>query len=195
MKLLVFSIFVFALAKADPGDQDVEIQQVEVIEIPWQDNLPQLGDIPPIEYAPPKQDSSPPQQEYGPPKQEYGPPQQEYGPPKPIYGPPPELTTTESAETTTTELPTTTVISVNSTSNSTSNSTRARLQIDDSVDRGVYYIYHPSGALQKVVYSTKDDLKNMEYSAQLKYQNVEPIRGPVYTYDPETYLFSRVNRR
>lgn len=197
MRFLVPSIFVFALACADParyGDQDVEIQQVEVIEIPWQENAPQLGDIPPIEYAPPKEQNGPPRQEYGPPQQDYGPPQPVYGPPKPVYGPPPEITTTEAIETTTAELASTTLVSVNSTSNST-NSTSARLERDDSIDKGVYYIYHPSGALQRVVYATKDDVKNMEYSAKLRYQNVEPIRGPIYTYDPQTYVFTKINRR
>lgn len=201
MKFLLFGIFVFALASADPArygrssDQDVEIQQVEVIEIPWQDDAPQRGDIPPIEYAPPKEENAPPQPEYGPPKQEYGPPKPVYGPPKPVYGPPAELTTTtEAIETTTSEFAATTVVSVNSTSNGT-NSTSARLERGDSVDKGVYYIYHPSGALQRVVYATKDDVENMEYSANIKYQNVEPIKGPIYTYDPQTYLFTRINRR
>ncbi|KAJ8982272.1 hypothetical protein NQ317_007244 [Molorchus minor] len=42
---------------------------------------------------------------------------------------------------------------------------------------------------KKVVYATNDDAANMAFSARLKYQNVEPINGPVYTYDPETFAF------
>lgn len=60
---------------------------------------------------------------------------------------------------------------------------------DDSfMQQGVYYIYHPSGLLQRIVYSTKNDVENMGYTAQLKYQDVEPIREPIYTYDPNTYV-------
>ncbi|XP_018332225.1 uncharacterized protein LOC108741795 [Agrilus planipennis] len=55
--------------------------------------------------------------------------------------------------------------------------------------KGVYYIYHPTnGVLQKVVYSTKNDEKEMALVAQLKYQNVEPIKEPIYTYNPETFV-------
>lgn len=59
-------------------------------------------------------------------------------------------------------------------------------------DEGVYYIYHPNGLLQKVVYATNDDVEKMAFSARLKYENVEPIKDPIYTYDPETFVFKRV---
>ncbi|VEN43271.1 unnamed protein product [Callosobruchus maculatus] len=59
-------------------------------------------------------------------------------------------------------------------------------------EMGVYYIYHPTGLLQRVMYATKDDAKNMAFSAKLKYKNVEPVTGPIYTYDPETYVFKQV---
>jgi len=59
-------------------------------------------------------------------------------------------------------------------------------------NEGVYYIYHPTGLLQKVTFSTKDDPKKMSFAARLKYQNVEPISGPVYTYDPNTFVFKHL---
>ncbi|KAJ8982271.1 hypothetical protein NQ317_007243 [Molorchus minor] len=198
----VFCTLIFALTNAEPGgyspgqntaQSDVEIQQVEVIEIPWQETPQQDYGPAQSEYGPPKQEYGPPKQEYGPPKnREYGAPKQVYGPPKPVYGPPPEPTTTE-ADLTTTEYPTTTeVIPGNVTK---SNNTRSgKVKKDDLTARGSYYIYHPNGALQRVVYATKDDVRNMVYSAQLKYQNVEPIKGPVYTYDPQSYVLQRINK-
>lgn len=65
-------------------------------------------------------------------------------------------------------------------------------RLTENEDQGVYYIYHPNGLLQKVVYATNDDLEKMAFSARLKYENVEPIRDPIYTYDPETYVFKRI---
>lgn len=59
-------------------------------------------------------------------------------------------------------------------------------------DGGIYYIYHPSGLLQKVSYLTKDDAKHMLFAAKLKYENVEPVAGPVYTYDPTTFVFKKI---
>ncbi|KAJ8922027.1 hypothetical protein NQ315_008666 [Exocentrus adspersus] len=59
-------------------------------------------------------------------------------------------------------------------------------------NEGIYYIYHPNGLLQRVTYATKDDVERMAFSARLRYENVEPIREPIYTYDPETYVFKRV---
>lgn len=59
-------------------------------------------------------------------------------------------------------------------------------------NEGVYYIYHPTGLLQKVTFSTKDDPKKMSFAARLKYQNVEPITGPVFTYDPNTFVFKQL---
>ncbi|KAG5894504.1 hypothetical protein JTB14_029914 [Gonioctena quinquepunctata] len=211
MMLLKLSMLVVLAAAEREHATDIEIQQVEVYEVPWQEESsqpqqppqqgygpPQHGYGPPSqEYGPPQQQYGPPQQEYGPPQQEYGPPQQEYGPPpKPVYGPPPtygppseEASTTES-EVTTTEVPTTTGAPFNNTEGGFE-----RLQKDDNLtNKGVYYIYHPEGRLQRVVYSTKDDVKKMEYSARLTYENVQPIRGPIYTYDQNDYVFRRVSK-
>ncbi|VEN43272.1 unnamed protein product [Callosobruchus maculatus] len=85
------------------------------------------------------------------------------------------------ADGTTTEYPTTTI--------------SAKLtEADDLEERGEYYIYHPQGLLQRIMYTTRDDVEKMEYTAQLKYHDVEPIRGPIYTYDPETFALSRLRK-
>lgn len=59
-------------------------------------------------------------------------------------------------------------------------------------EQGVYYLYHPTGLLQRVAYATSNDVAKMAYVAQLKYQNVDPIKDPIYTYDPETYVLQQV---
>lgn len=188
--VVVFVSFLLSVVAAVEHATDIQIDQVEVIEIPWQDG----------NQAPPQQASNPPPQNYGPPPQEYGPPPQEpkpcYGPPpKPVYGPPPEVATTTELPTTTdqsttTELPTTTGGPLNET---TMQSQKLRVK-EALTDQGVYYVYHPQGLLQRVVYSTQDDNKNMEFSAKLKYENVEPIKGPIYTYDPQTFAVQRINK-
>ncbi|XP_045466608.1 uncharacterized protein LOC123675304 [Harmonia axyridis] len=112
-----------------------------------------------------------------------------YGPPQPEYGPPEPATTTEAVDSTTTEIPTTT--EVNTEENEAENLSE---QLKDG-EQGAYYIFHPSGLLQKVTFATKDDLANMAYYARIKYEDVEPIRGPIYTYDPETAELKRIARR
>ncbi|CAG9823778.1 unnamed protein product [Phaedon cochleariae] len=202
---------------------DIEIHKVEVYEIPWQQgpSTPETAFGPsPQEYGPPQQEHGTPQQEYGPPQQEYGPPQQEYGsfgqgydlpkpvygaPPKPVYGPPPpeeSATTTESAGTTESADSTTTEIPMTSTTELSANDTAteaARFQVredrrDKLGEKGVYYVYHPDGLLQRVSYVTKDDARKMDYTAKLKYENVEPIREPIYSYDPNTLVITRISK-
>lgn len=168
----------------------MNVFQVEVFEIPWEGGTtppPQNNYDPPPSpqhsYGPPPS----PQNSYGlpPPQNTYGPPNPVYGPPPPIYGPPPEESTTTESEITTTEEPTTTEAVTQS----------ARLQVKkDLTEKGVYYVYHPEGVLQKVAYSTKEDKANMAYSANLKYENVEPIKGPIYTYNGKTSLLTRIQR-
>ncbi|CAG9769138.1 unnamed protein product [Ceutorhynchus assimilis] len=144
-------------------ETEVEIQQVEVYEVPW------IGDqTPQTNYVPPKS-------QYGPPAQEYGPPAQEYGPPPQEYGPPEVATTTSVPEQ---------VESLDSRQNQTA---KLQQEVDDISIKGQYYIYHPTGLLQRVKYSTTDDSKNMAFSARLQYENVDPIQGPIYTYNPDTY--------
>uniref|UniRef100_A0A182NPR7 TPR_REGION domain-containing protein n=1 Tax=Anopheles dirus TaxID=7168 RepID=A0A182NPR7_9DIPT len=56
---------------------------------------------------------------------------------------------------------------------------------------GQYYILSPDNTLQRVVYSTMitdEDRQANGFSAQLKYSPVDPIRGPVYTYDEQGQL-------
>lgn len=117
----------------------------------------------------------------------YGPPPQpEYGPPPPQeYGPPPP--TTEQAETTT-EIPAETTTEAATTTEPSAQ----KLRKEKFTQQGAYYIYHPSGLLQRVTYGTRDDVKNMAFSAQLQYQNVEPIREPIFTYDPKTFVLRRL---
>ena len=118
---------------------------------------------------------------YGPPPQEYGPPSQEYGPPEQ------ETTTAGQEEVTTTEMPTTTEAE-----SELVNSTARPSRLTQGGERGVYYIYHPTGQLQKVIYSTKKDPRNRAYTAQVKYEDVEPIKAPIFTYDPKTLILSRL---
>lgn len=118
-------------------------------------------------------------------------PQTVYGPP-PKYGPP---TTTEPAsETVTTDVPTAdnTTASNSTTKNSTASIKEEPKSENLQEERGVYYVYHPNGFLQKVIFATSNDLQNMAYTAKIQYENVEPIRDPIYTYDPETLTFRQV---
>ncbi|KAL1506425.1 hypothetical protein ABEB36_005796 [Hypothenemus hampei] len=64
--------------------------------------------------------------------------------------------------------------------------------VNPNGENGIYYIYHPTGLLQKVSYSTKDDARDMAFFAKLKYENIEPIQGPIYTYDPKSFVFKRL---
>lgn len=132
-----------------------------------------------------------PQSSYGAPAPSYGPPAPSYGPPPaPSYGPPPASSTTETTFTTTTEESTT----LNPESEQVPSRLRNRQQNKkkEIVERGTYYLYHPDGRLQRVVYTTKADVQDMGFSAQLKYQNVEPIKEPIYTYDPQTLLLRQI---
>ncbi|CAH1176358.1 unnamed protein product [Phaedon cochleariae] len=144
-----------------------------------------------------------PQALYGSPPQGYLPvPAQEYGPPPPQeYGPPStetpttteqEMTTTE--EFTTTEAATTTEAYTEAESaNSVDGEEQSQKLVQPVDQQGIYFIYHPSGLLQRVDYSTREDTAKMAYSANFKYENVEPISGPIYTYDPMTFVFKRLN--
>ncbi|CAH1176360.1 unnamed protein product [Phaedon cochleariae] len=118
-------------------------------------------------------------------------PQSSYGPPSQEYGPP-EVTTTIEPEVTTTELPTTTESVDADTEDVGSGNNAGPNEALTNGDRGFYYVYHPSGLLQKVHFDTTDDASKMEFSARLRYENVEPISGPIYTYDPLTYTLQRL---
>lgn len=113
--------------------------------------------------------------------QSFGVPAEEYGPPN----------TTTEVEGTTSESPV-----ISTTSGEFVGKLEAKENLEDEnkavTEQGLYYVYHPSGLLQKIVYLTKKDEKNMAYTAQIKYENVEPIRAPIYTYDPTTLLFQKL---
>ncbi|XP_055598398.1 uncharacterized protein LOC129747977 [Uranotaenia lowii] len=56
---------------------------------------------------------------------------------------------------------------------------------------GQYYILGPDNTLQRVMYATSqtdEDLRDMGFTAQLRYTQVEPIRGPVYAYNEQGQL-------
>lgn len=119
---------------------------------------------------------------YGPPTPapSYGPPSSSYGPPPNKYGPPnkePSLTTTAISITT----------EEYSELIGQKGAQTGRLQ---QRPQGAYYIYHPNGVLQKVSYVT--DSRGSGFNAKLKYQNVDPIKGPIYTYDPQTLVFEKI---
>lgn len=57
---------------------------------------------------------------------------------------------------------------------------------------GVYYIIHPNGVFQKVVYKTYDEPGNRQISTQGQYGNFAPIVEPIYTYDPRTFVLQRL---
>lgn len=57
---------------------------------------------------------------------------------------------------------------------------------------GFYHIYHPNGVLQRVEYANKKEDDKMMFSTSVRYRNVEPIKGPIYTYDPQTLIFRQI---
>ncbi|KAF5289455.1 hypothetical protein FQR65_LT11828 [Abscondita terminalis] len=63
---------------------------------------------------------------------------------------------------------------------------------NEELEEGAYYLYHPSGLLQKVVYSTSNNPAKMAFNAQLQLQNVDPISEPIYTYDPRSFVFQEI---
>lgn len=50
--------------------------------------------------------------------------------------------------------------------------------------RGEYYVALPDGRLQRVRYVSHEDVEAMKYFARIRAENVEPIRGPIYSYAP-----------
>ncbi|XP_022905892.1 uncharacterized protein [Onthophagus taurus] len=140
---------------------------------------------------------------YGPP-QSFSSPQSEYGPPLPTELTPPEVDLEPREESedvlTTTEMPTTTEevpkeaeeIKESKDVEEIEGDVENKEVEDAKNEEGVYYIYHPSGLLQRIIYTTNNDVRNMAYTAQFRYKDVEPIRDPVYTYDPETLVLRQI---
>ncbi|XP_034181618.2 uncharacterized protein LOC117605006 [Osmia lignaria lignaria] len=126
-----------------------------------------------------------PQQQYGAPSE----PQSQYGPPavpQQQYGPP-EATTTEVSTNTEAE-DVTTVSSVTESESEPVNSVN-ELE-DEEVDEqqpqqtGEYYVALPDGRLQRVRYVSRQNVEAMKYFAKIRAENVEPLRGPIYSYAP-----------
>lgn len=65
-------------------------------------------------------------------------------------------------------------------------------EISNNKQVGFYYIYHPNGLLQKVEYINKNNEEQMSMSTSVRYQTVEPIKGPIYTYDPQTLIYRQI---
>lgn len=141
-------------------------------------NVPNQQFAPNVQYLPQQQQYATPQQQF------FQPPQTRYGAPE---NPPPEVTT-QREEVTTTE-----VEEEASTTEATTESVKEDLVDEAEKQEGIYYIYHPSGSLQRILFMTRNDLKNMAYSAQFKYQDVDPIKDPIYTYDPQTLQLRRLS--
>ncbi|CAD6208017.1 GSCOCG00010292001-RA-CDS [Cotesia congregata] len=54
----------------------------------------------------------------------------------------------------------------------------------DEQKQGEYFIALPDGRLQRVQYVSRQDLEAMKYFAKIQAENVEPLRGPIYAYQP-----------
>ncbi|CAH0553886.1 unnamed protein product [Brassicogethes aeneus] len=67
-------------------------------------------------------------------------------------------------------------------------------ELTDLNERRVYYIYHPTGSFQKVVYAAKEADVETEEAGSTQRKYVLPIREPVVTYDPRTFVFQRLIR-
>ncbi|XP_034948855.1 DNA translocase FtsK [Chelonus insularis] len=55
---------------------------------------------------------------------------------------------------------------------------------EQSRQAGQYFIALPDGRLQRVQYVSRQDLEAMKYFAKIRAENVEPLRGPIYAYQP-----------
>lgn len=63
---------------------------------------------------------------------------------------------------------------------------RPNVAVSTAVAKGQYYLLQPNGKLQKINYETtqtEEEVKNNEFSSQLIYQNIEPLTGPIFTYN------------
>lgn len=49
---------------------------------------------------------------------------------------------------------------------------------------GEYFIALPDGRLQRVQYISSQNIEAMKYFAKIRAENVEPLRGPIYAYQP-----------
>lgn len=69
--------------------------------------------------------------------------------------------------------------------------------IANSVSNGQYYILGQDNTLQRVIYmtsQTEEDLRRNGFTAQLRYEPVQPIRDPIYAYDNLGHLVKVYNK-
>lgn len=69
--------------------------------------------------------------------------------------------------------------------------------IANSVSNGQYYILGQDNTLQRVIYmtsQTEEDLRRNGFTAQLRYEPVQPIRDPIYAYDAQGHLVKVYNK-
>lgn len=71
------------------------------------------------------------------------------------------------------------------------------IAIANSVSNGQYYILGQDNTLQRVIYmtsQTEEDLRRNGFTAQLRYEPVQPIRDPIYAYDDQGHLVKVYNK-
>lgn len=72
------------------------------------------------------------------------------------------------------------------------------IAIANAGTNGQYYILDKENTLQRVVYTTtqtEDDRRHDGFTAQLRYESVEPIRDPVYAYGAQGQLVRIYNKK
>lgn len=88
----------------------------------------------------------------------------------------------------------------------TENAEKEVEQVDDEAvdasiavaNSGQYYVLTPDNTLQKVTFFTRqseDDRRTNGFSAQLRYEPVEPIRDPIYAYNEQGQLVRVYNKK
>lgn len=71
------------------------------------------------------------------------------------------------------------------------------VSIANAVSNGQYYILGQDNTLQRVIYmtsQTEEDLRRNGFTAQLRYEPVQPIRDPIYAYDNQGHLVKVYNK-
>lgn len=133
------------------------------------------------------------QQPQQPPINQYGPPLTQYGPPQP----PQQYPSTENSQPDADEDIDSEPVADDNNDNDDDNEGPA-ISVSNSGTNGQYYILTPENTLQKVIYmtsQTEDDVLTNGFTAQLRYEPVEPIRDPVYGYDAEGHLVKIYNKK
>lgn len=104
-------------------------------------------------------------------------PNNQYGPPPSVQSPPDSEVEAETEEATTDD---------------------PVIAIANAGTNGQYYILGRDDTLQRVAYTTtqtENDRLNDGFTAQLRYEPVEPIRDPVYSYNAQGQLVRIYNKK